>query len=169
MMTDTPIHELALDTLYGRRIGPPGRSVRTNLAGIELAQSSAEAIPVIERVIASEVLPTLSNTQRQTPNTPFAPIEYGSMVGLNYLLGSYLVISVRNSLPGMIAFVFGLPAQLVYEAVNCASTFFYKTSDGYNFGVSPNQLLLRFVQQAESSAIPEISAAAKKVRSQLDS
>jgi hypothetical protein len=91
------------------------------------------------------------------------------MIGLNYVFGAYLIVSVRNNLSGMIDFLCSLPPQLLYEAVNCASTFFYKTSDGYNFGVPPNKILTRFVQRVESSPIQVISDAAKKVRLQLDS
>lgn len=141
------IKSLALATLYGTQIGPEGTCIRTNHAGMELAECDASALPIIEQLIREEV--RMSNDEQ---------------VGLDHLIGAYMVIGVRANEPRVFDFLKRQSRSLQIEAINCASTFFFKTVDGeYNFGVTPNGDLVRFLNELASSDDREIALSAAEV------
>lgn len=157
-MNEGALKQLALQTLYGDRIGPRGSCFRTNDAGIELAECGVDALPVIENVIETVVRPTLDDSTAD---------DVGDFIGLNYLIGAYLVIGVRTNEQRVFDFIRAQPTSIQVEAINCSSTFFFKTADGYNFGVSPNERLLNFLNDAAQSPDKQIADLASDVRQEL--
>jgi len=166
IVTDEKLRALALETLYDKRILKRS-CFRTNEAGEELANCSPAAIPIIEDILRKIVVPALEQRLCQMTRST-AMTDYGNMGGLNYLFGAMLVIAVRNGVNQAFDFLLKLPHPLLHEAVRCASTFFWKTNNGYNFGVTPNKDLIDFLRRVESLEDTAVSTAAMKVRLELE-
>lgn len=156
---DNALRELAIDTLYGRSIGPRTSCLRSNLAGIQLANSGAHALSIIEDIIRTVVHPALNERARHNTATGF--------LGLSDLIGAYLVIGVRSNERRVFEFLRSQSKDILLQAVGCSSTFFFKTAAGYNFGVSPNKDLLGFLSNMEKHSDMEVADLALKVREEL--
>lgn len=146
---------LALDTLYGRRIEPRDSCLRTNMAGMELSRCGIEALPVIETVIQSKEV--------------VSPVDPDDLTGFDHLVGAYLVIGVRENTERVFEFLKQQPERILQQAVDCCSTFFFKTNNGFNFGVTPNKMLFEFLHDIESTKNGELSNSAREVLGQLES
>ena len=148
------LKQLALDTLYGRRIEPRDSKIRTNKAGTELSNQSEDALSVIENVIEKEVVPAE---------------DLDELIGFNYLIGAYIVIGVRENIERVFTFLKNQPECILKQAIKCSSTFFWKTNNGFNFGVEPNQSLIQFLLDIESDFEGELPDMARRARGQLES
>jgi len=167
---------LAMKTLHGHRIAPVTSSFRANDAGIELSKSGVGALAIIEKVIKEKVIPRL-DIQDKVEVSHKIQEDWGALmgnashnfIGLNYLIGAYLVIGVRENTQEVFAFLEEQPKVIQIEALECSLTFFFKTSNGYNFGIAPSRILLKFLMKLSKSTDCQIASLADDVHKELSS
>ena len=153
------LRQLAEQTLNGSRVGPSRSCFGTNDAGIKLANCGVDALQVIENVLESEVISMLNGNDISA--------QLSQYVGLNYSIGAYLVIAVRANSERALEFIGKQPTGVQDEAINCSPTFFFKTVDGYNFGVAHNSQLLNFLETRAQSSNLELASLAADIHEEL--
>jgi hypothetical protein len=113
-MLPNKIEEMAVDTLYFRRLNKDASSLQINVAGRDLEQQSIVAIPIIERTIRDIV----NHTIRDTEDHPFH--------GLPDLLGVYLKLCMKHDRKRSVDFLRTLSPTLQAEAVALVPVYFRK-------------------------------------------
>ncbi|MEM4204867.1 MAG: hypothetical protein QXS54_12435 [Candidatus Methanomethylicaceae archaeon] len=105
-MTLRELEELVHDTLYCRRMVRHGCFVH-NAAAVELREQSADALPLIEQVLKSQVFPKigLSNSPRARRK------EDEQFPGLGELLGAYMRIGAKHDAARMVSFLRSMPPR----------------------------------------------------------
>ena len=138
-MIEPNIKQLALVTLSGKTMFRSDSCFMSHEAGDTLVECGPDALPVIEEIIRSEVNPILTGNDLPLICEPF--------LGLGELLGVYLRIAVRTDSDHVYRFLEQQPEPTRVAAIKSASTHFFKTNNGYNFGVAPNSALIEFVRR----------------------
>lgn len=126
------LFKLVLDALFARRMNRNGSCIAWNDAIVELFDESSDALPVIEEVIATVVLPTIQsdkNTRQVsghcTGDAAPLPIHIASLMGdtangfpgLKEVLGAYAVIGLREAPERTWHFMKNLPTYLVVNII----------------------------------------------------
>ena len=155
----TELEQLVLDTLHDRRRAATDSCLVVNEAGMELLASTAEALPVIERVLRTVVIPAMSEQKA----------EGLGFLGLDYVLGAYLVIGCKTGLDRTVAFLREIPHPLLIQAFSAIPIFFRRMKDGYNSGVPPAPYLVAFLHELSGSPQREVRDEARGTLEQLRS
>lgn len=164
--------ELVFDTLYDRIRGDQTSCFTSNVAGESLLQSPASILPAIEKVLRETVEPALSvSGTNKIRDAALSQIlgEYSSLGvqlvfrGLDYVLGAYLVVGARSDFARVASFLRTVSDTLLIEAISVIPVFFRRMDDGYNFGVSPEGEVKKFVLDLAKSHRKDVSIAATKV------
>lgn len=170
-MSFDEIEELVSDTLYFRRT-TPGACLQTNLAALELAQQSADALPQIEFVLGAVVAPGLTQiVSRLFPGSNEGRYEEDPFPGLSGLLGAYMLIGSKFDASRVVGFLRTLPVSLQAKAVALVPVYFRKgmfrpqEKDVNDLKELPDEKLLSFVQEASQSENQELRENAKWVMS----
>lgn len=158
-MTSTELEELVSDTLYFRR-RIPDTCLQTNLAGQELEQQSADALPQIEHVLSTVVVPAPPQVRQKhvfATGPSDLSFEYEPFPGLDHLLGAYMLIGSKHDVTRAVAFLRTLPPALQAKAVALVPVFFRKTKvrpqekDTNDLKERPDEQLLSFIKEASQS------------------
>ncbi len=176
-MSAQAIEQLALDTLYARRMHRDGSCFVHNAAGVELRAETSGALPVIEQILEHTVDPLLRNSRENErvsairsrlrdemhiADADRMPIRSPDFPGLDYLLGAYLVIAAKSDPGRAVDLLSRSSAALKREALSAIPIFFRLMSDGYNSGIAPPELYRGFARQLAESEFPELRLAAKR-------
>jgi hypothetical protein len=149
----TEIEQLINETLGGKRLHVATRDIATNAAGGELIDKSEQYLPELEAFIRQSARPESSNRPDQ--------------FGMEYVLGAFVVGSVRNNRQDSFEFMRSLPVDWLDAVIGSASTFFWTTRRGYSCGVAPNDALVTFVNWATGHENEAIVSLAKEVARQF--
>jgi hypothetical protein len=153
-MTSNEIEDLVFDTLYFRRM-VPDTCLQTNLAGQELEQLSAIAMPLIENVLSNIVAhaPQPARTRVELATGDLC-LEHDPFPGLNGLLGAYLRIGSRHDSIRAVGFLRTLPPALLAKAVALVPVFFRKAKvrpqekKTNDLKEPPDERLLSFIKES---------------------
>lgn len=145
---------LVLDALFNRGNTSSEGCFTHNIAGVTLAQSGAEAIPWIERVLRDRVATSPS---------------YDTFEGLKYVLGAYALICTRTGYTGLQAFLASLPAALQLEGLYALFAFFKKLADGYNFGVPPGAQVIDYLRLTTKNSDPTLKKESEELLKKFES
>lgn len=132
-MNSTLLGELVSDTLYYRRLDENANCLQHNVAGLELMQWNADALPVIEKTLIDVVGPLISKLE-DTPRPSTweevmrMPVSQHLFHGLSDLLGAYLLIGSRSDPKRITGFLRTLPLKLQANAIGVMPVFFQRTS-----------------------------------------
>lgn len=149
----TEIEQLIDETLGGKRMNVVSRDIAANAAGSELIDKSEQWLPELEAFI------------RQSARAGSA--KRPGQFGMEYILGAFVVGSVRNDRQDSFEFMRSLPVDWLKAVIGSASTFFWMTRRGYSCGVAPNDALLTFVSWATEHENEAIASLAKEVDRQF--
>jgi hypothetical protein len=150
-VTTEALEKLPVDAIYHRRM-IPNTCLQRNLAAQELKEESAEALPVIERLLQREVLPKISDVARHVDR----------FLGLKNLLGAYMVIASRHDVVRGIEFLHSLPLVLQAIAVGLIPLYFRKEECRPIERLSndtkpmPHERLLSLIKDAARSHDPDL-------------
>ena len=168
-MTSTAIEELVFDTLYFRRM-TPDTCLQANLAGQELEQQSADALPQIEHVLSTVVVPGLSQVRKHLfPGSSDRWYEEEPFAGLDDLLGAYMQIGSKHDVARVAGFLRALPLALQAKAVALVPVFFRKAKfrpqekEVNDLKKLPDEQLLSFVKEASQSENQTLREIAERV------
>lgn len=162
-MTSGVLEELVYDTLYFRRSSPEASCLQANIAGEELRKESAEALPIIERVVKTIVSPDFNESKDQT------------FAGLADLLGAYMVIGSAYDAHRCVRFLRDLPPTLQAKALALVPVFFRRgrirpiEKAANDQKIAPNEQLLNFVRDSSRSTDQAIKESAMWAMSYFDS
>jgi hypothetical protein len=140
-MSGDELEELALDTLYERKMVGPGCLVH-NAGCRQLIDCGPQAMPAIERVLRDVVEPGL-----------FEPSKYYyRRFAVTSLLGAYLVIAAKHAPEQAIAFIEHSSPSMMAKAICALRIFFMRRENGtYNSGVAPPPQFHAFLQRMAES------------------
>jgi hypothetical protein len=159
-MTSNEIEDLVFDTLYYRRMVADS-CLQVNLAAHELEQQSADALPRIERVLSTVVVPALTQVRNHPfPGSSETSYEEDPFPGLSGLLGAYMLIGSKHDVTRAVGFLGTLPPALQAKAVALVPVFFRKgkvrpqEKEANNLKEPPDERLLSFVKEASQTENP---------------
>ena len=146
-------YELVLDALYDRHDGMDNTCLHTNQAGLILLESPASIIPAIEEVLLQIVEPALAAWQEDSAIVKLQRLlgEYSDLArhkpfpGLDYVLGSYLVIGAKSDWPRVARFLLGSSESLLAEAIMQIPVFFKPPSAGFGSCETLPSVVRRFL------------------------
>lgn len=144
-MTSATLDELVLDTLYFRRTNETETCFLRNVAGEELRQRSADALPSVEQVLSNVVGPNFSESE----DHPFH--------GLSDLLGAYMLIGSKYDVTRAVGFLRTLPPALQAKAVALVPVFFRKAKfrpqekEVNDLKKPPGEQLLSLIKESSQS------------------
>jgi hypothetical protein len=140
-----------MNALFNRSLESDGSSCFTvNQHGLELARLSSDVLPQIEAVLLNVVEPVL-RVDRDGASR---------FLGLDYVLGVYLVIGNRYAPSAVIDFLEQRSPNLQEQAIACAPAFFQVVDGKYNFDVPPSRELLEYVRRATANSHSAVRNAA---------
>ena len=120
-MDKTEIGQLIDDTLYGRAIASePGSCLSVNTTGLTLLEVEHDILSRIEKSL-NEV----NRVVREGGNTP---------IGLNYVVGGYLLNGARNGPLRVVVFMDGKAEALIEQFLGNMAIFFKLTEEGRMYG-----------------------------------
>jgi hypothetical protein len=154
---DTTIDCLINDTLHGRRItGPGGSCLVTNEAGHELVSYEAD------------IMENLESTIRVFEKTLVdQPEAMSKLVGIEYVLGAYLVNAARHDAMRGVDFIESCEAMLMQQLLANMPVFFRRMDVGYNFGVEPPAEYIELARKLKDSRIEYVATTATRVFERL--
>jgi hypothetical protein len=148
------LESLIFDTLYYRRSSADG-CLGVNSAGLGLLTQNADALSSIERVLVQTVAPKFDSGRSN------------DFLGLDYLLGAYLVIGSKYDAARAVSFLKALPMHLQAEAIANVPIFLDSERNKSVSGVIVANEFLTYLNDVCESKCDELRTASNRARSFL--
>lgn len=151
--------QLIEDTLYGRRLVSYADSCFvTNESGLELLRCKEDILENLEKVL-----------QKIDISLSAHPITIRQFIGLQYILGGYLVNAARHDPRRAVQFIQSLCPMLIQKFIAKIPVFFEKKNNKFKYGISLPQEYIELINSHINSERSEIAATAQRALEKLSS